>query len=183
MQTYQILESYWQLYLKIQALLQDLPPLQGTARIRRRAQAVVDLYEQGTLLEELGKLPKMLLGGEKPIYRDSIYREREILKQRIKVYLNLNIYKVGDMELYELLDLLKKKFNGEKIPAEYEGRDHAVEVIEEACDQCPTGQYYATDLCRNCIAHSCEVICPKDAITFSNERAIIDAEKCIGCGL
>lgn len=146
-------------------------------------QAIVDLYENGILLEELTKLPKMLLSGEQPTYRDSIYREREILKQRIKVYLNLNISKVRDMELFELLDILKKKFNCEKIPMEYEGRDHAVEVIEEACDQCPSGQYYATDLCRNCIAHSCEAICPKDAITFSNGRAIIDAEKCVGCGL
>ncbi|WP_028856879.1 monomeric [FeFe] hydrogenase [Psychrilyobacter atlanticus] len=146
-------------------------------------QAIVDLYENGVLLEELTKLPKMLLSGEKPTYRDSIYREREVLKQRIKVYLNLNIYKVRDMELFELLDLLKKKFNCEKIPAEYEGRDHAVEVIEEACDQCPSGQYYATDLCRNCIAQSCKAICPKNAVTFSNGRAIIDAEKCVGCGL
>lgn len=146
-------------------------------------QAIVDLYESGDLLEELPKLPRMLLSGETPTYRDSIYREREILKQRIKVYLNLNLYKVRDMELYELLDLLGKKLKGEKIPAEYEGRDHAVEVVEEACDQCPSGQYYATDLCRNCIAHSCEVVCPKDAISFVNERAVIDAEKCVGCGL
>lgn len=146
-------------------------------------QAIVDLYERGVLLEELTKLPRMLLSEEIPLYRESIYKEREILAQRIKVYLNLNIYKVKDMELFELLDILKMKFNCEKIPSEYEGGDHAVEVIEAACDQCPTGQYYATDLCRNCLAHSCESVCPKDAVTFSNGRAIIDNEKCIGCGL
>lgn len=146
-------------------------------------QSLVDLYERGILLEELTKLPRMLLSEDKPTYRDSIYREREILAQRIKVYLNLNISKVRDMELFELLGILEKKFNCEKIPIEYEGRDHAVEVIQEACDQCPSGQYYATDLCRNCIAQSCKAICPKDAITFSKGRAVIDAEKCVGCGL
>jgi len=43
-------------------------------------QAIVDLYERGVLLEELTKLPRMLLSEEKPLYRESIYKEREIFK-------------------------------------------------------------------------------------------------------
>ncbi len=36
--------------------------------------------------------------------------------------------------------------------------------------------------CRGCLAHRCQHACPVQAISFINNRAIIDYEKCIECG-
>ncbi|MCK5780567.1 MAG: monomeric [FeFe] hydrogenase [Psychrilyobacter sp.] len=146
-------------------------------------QAVVELYEEGKLLEDFARLPRLLLPGDHTFYGESVYLEREILKQRIKIFLNFDIEKTANMELYELKEFLEARLDGKQYPKEYRGIDKAIEVIREACDQCPESKYYATDLCRNCTAKSCFNACPKDAITFKNNRAVIDNRKCINCGL
>lgn len=54
---------------------------------------------------------------------------------------------------------------------------NVIEVIELACDECPVGGYSVTEDCRGCIAHRCEDVCPRDAITFdSKQKAHIDKE-------
>ena len=53
-----------------------------------------------------------------------------------------------------------------------------------ACDECPVGGYKVTDVCRGCLAHRCEDVCKKGAITFDeNHVAHIDKTKCVNCGL
>ena len=45
------------------------------------------------------------------------------------------------------------------------------------------GGYEVTESCRGCLAHRCEDVCPRDAITFDeHQRAHIDKEKCVNCG-
>ncbi len=146
-------------------------------------QSLVELYEEGSLLENFARLPRLLLPGDHTLYGESVYLEREILKQRIKILLNFDIANTAEMELYELREFLEDRLKGKQYPKEYRGIDKAIEVIREACDQCPESKYYATDLCRNCTAKSCYHACPKDAITFENNRAVIDKNKCINCGL
>ena len=36
--------------------------------------------------------------------------------------------------------------------------------------------------CQNCLAASCQQVCPKGAISFVNGRSFIDKDKCIKCG-
>lgn len=59
---------------------------------------------------------------------------------------------------------------------------NVVQVIDIACDECPIDGMYVTPACRGCIVHSCKEVCPKDAITIVNKKAVIDKEKCIECG-
>jgi [FeFe] hydrogenase (group B1/B3) len=74
-----------------------------------------------------------------------------------------------------------------------EGMDHAavaeqyyepplINIIPYACHACPTNQYKVSNYCQNCLAASCQKVCPKDAISFRNNRSYIDLEKCIRCG-
>jgi [FeFe] hydrogenase (group B1/B3) len=142
---------------------------------------IISLYEDGLLREKFPKLVKEIMPGDNPMYRSNIYREREILKQRIKIYLDFDYEKTRDLELYELVNHLESKFFHKK--DDIRGKNKYVRVIKEACDVCPSGKFYATDLCRNCIAHNCTNVCPRDAIIFENGRAKIIPEKCIGCGL
>ena len=59
-----------------------------------------------------------------------------------------------------------------------------IEVIDIACDECPAAGYTVTDMCRGCLAHRCDDVCKKNAITFDhNHVAHIDKSKCVECGL
>lgn len=144
---------------------------------RKTIVKMAQLFMSDKLKEELPKLNRKLLPGPDPTYRASLYHEREVLKQRIKLYLGMNYEESKDLELYEVADKL------EEILADKEKNSEFVQVIKEACDACPSGKYYATDLCRNCVAHSCQAVCPKNAITIESGRAKINPELCVGCGL
>ena len=74
-----------------------------------------------------------------------------------------------------------------------EGMDHAaiaqqyyepplINIIPYACHACPTNQYRVTESCQNCLAASCQKVCPRDAISFVNGKSRIDTGKCIKCG-
>ena len=108
---------------------------------RKTIVKMAQLFMSDKLKEELPKLNRKLLPGPDPTYRASLYHEREVLKQRIKLYLGMNYEESKDLELYEVADKL------EEILADKEKNSEFVQVIKEACDACPSGKYYATDLC------------------------------------
>ena len=137
------------------------------------------LFETGRLKWDLPKLNKTILPGPDARYRTSIYHEREVLKHRIKLYLGLDYEKTRHLELYEIANSIDEYLEDET----YSPNGNFVQVIQEACDICPSGKYYATDLCRSCMATSCKSVCPRNAIEIKNGRAVIDNEKCVGCGL
>lgn len=107
-----------------------------------------------TLLENVLDIPKMIVPGNTPTMRCCVYKERAILAERVKLAMG------GDP---------KEK--------------NVIQVIEIACDECPAAGYEVTDSCRGCLAHRCEDVCKRGAITFdSNHVAHIDKTKCIECG-
>ena len=57
-----------------------------------------------------------------------------------------------------------------------------INIIPYACHACPTNQYRVTENCQNCLAASCQRVCPKGAVSFVNGKSHIDPEKCIKCG-
>ncbi len=62
--------------------------------------------------------------------------------------------------------------------------DNVIEVLDIACDECPMDGYEVTHMCRGCLAHRCESVCKRGAITFDeNQKAHIDKEKCVNCGM
>lgn len=106
------------------------------------------------LLECWNEIPKIIVPGKTPIMRCCIYKERAIVAERIKMAIG------GD-----------------------KSNPNVIEVIDIACDECPVGGYTVMEACRGCIAHRCEDVCKRGAITFDRQhKAIIDKEKCIECG-
>ncbi len=115
---------------------------------------VARLAWNDTLYENLLDIPKQIAPGPKPTMRCCVYKERAILGERVKIALG------GDKE-----------------------NPNIIEVIDIACDECPIGGYQVTNVCRGCLAHRCEDVCKKGAITFDeNHVAHIDKEKCVNCG-
>ncbi|BDU51028.1 monomeric [FeFe] hydrogenase [Haliovirga abyssi] len=152
-------------------------------KIKLRRKTLIELARatiNNNLKKELPKLSKKILPGNEAKYRESIYQEREILNQRIKIYLGMDYEKSKDMEMYEVAENIDEILEKN---SKYSNSSKILQIIEEACDVCPSNKYYVTDLCRNCIEHSCKSVCPKNAITIENSKAKIDLDKCIGCGL
>ena len=109
---------------------------------------------KGTLLENVLDIPKTIIPGKTPTMRCCVYKERAILGERVKIAMG------GDKE-----------------------NRNIIEVIDIACDECPASGYEVTASCRGCLAHRCEDVCKRGAITFdSNHVAHIDKSKCIQCG-
>ncbi|MBR4286717.1 MAG: 4Fe-4S dicluster domain-containing protein [Clostridia bacterium] len=107
-----------------------------------------------TLLENLIDIPKKIVPGKTSTMRCCVYKERAILSERVKIAMG------GDPE-----------------------NPNVIEVIDIACDECPAAGYEVTDSCRGCLAHRCEDVCKRGAISFDhNHVAHIDKSKCVECG-
>ena len=107
-----------------------------------------------TLLENILEIPKTIVPGKTSTMRCCVYKERAILSERVKIAMG------GDKE-----------------------NPNVIEVIEIACDECPAAGFEVTDSCRGCLAHRCEDVCKRGAISFDyNHVAHIDKSKCVECG-
>ncbi len=115
---------------------------------------VARLSWNDTLFDNILDIPKTLVPGNEPTMRCCVYKERAILAERVKIAMG------GD-----------------------KNNHNVIEVIDIACDECPVGGYEVTNACRGCLAHRCEDVCKKGAITFDNNHvAHIDKSKCVECG-
>ncbi len=107
-----------------------------------------------TLLQNIVDIPKTIVPGKTSTMRCCVYKERAILGERVKIAMG------GDKE-----------------------NPNIIEVIDIACDECPAAGYEVTDSCRGCLAHRCEDVCRRGAISFDhNHVAHIDKSKCVECG-
>lgn len=144
--------------------------------IRRQVFAkIARMAYEGTDLSELEKASFEILPGEVATYRDSIFRERAIVDERLRLTMGLNARK--PTEYYNVADGISE-VDVDKI----QFIEPLVNVITFACEACPTKAFYVTDNCRKCLAHPCTNVCPTNAVSIGKNRAIIDQDKCIKCG-
>ena len=107
-----------------------------------------------TLYDKILDIPAIISPGKNPTMRCCVYKERAILTERVKLAMG------GD-----------------------KANPNVIEVIDIACDECPAAGYEVTDSCRGCLAHRCEDVCKRGAISFDqNHVAHIDKSKCVECG-
>ena len=92
-------------------------------------------------------------------YRCCIYKEREIVRQRIR---------------------LAEGLCPTAVP-EYQS-DNVIQVIRPACEECPISSYTVTDNCRLCVGKPCQSSCNFGAISIGHHRSHIDPQKCKECG-
>ena len=136
---------------------------------------VARLAYSGHGYEGAEDLPYVIVPGDQPLHRESIFLERAIAGERVRLAMGLSLRPIQTRRLIT------------------EGMDHAaiaeqyyepplINIIPYACHACPTNQYRVTESCQNCLAASCQKVCPKGAISFVNGKSHIDPDKCIKCG-
>ena len=120
-------------------------------------------------------LPYIIVPGDRPLHRESVFLERAIAGERVRLAMGLPIRPV------QTRSLMTEGMDQAAIAEQYYAPP-LVNIIPYACHACPTNQYRVTENCQNCLAASCQKVCPRGAISFVNGKSCIDPEKCIKCG-
>jgi ferredoxin hydrogenase large subunit len=100
-----------------------------------------------------------LVSRDTPRIRCCIYKEREVLRQRVRLAMGQNATDAIDHRPTQI-----------------------VQVIDAACDGCTIQKVRVTDNCRKCMAKKCMAACKFDAIHLGTYRSEIDYSKCKECG-
>lgn len=117
---------------------------------------VAKLAFDGKLEEERDHIAAKLIPGPSPRFRCCIYKEREIIRQRVRLAEGKAPGSVDD--------------------------GNVIQVIHSACEDCPISSYVVTDNCQNCLGKACISACNFGAIEKGRLRSHIDAAKCKECG-
>ncbi len=130
---------------------------EAIARIKHEVMRLVcKLAWEGKLDEGRDQIPYELIPGPQAQFRCCIYKEREIIRQRVRLAEGL-------------------------CPTGNES-DNMVQVINAACEECPIASYIVTDNCRKCVGKACQNSCQFGAISMGPTRSYIDPNKCRECG-
>ena len=132
-------------------------------------------WESDNINEDIEAIPYKITPGDVPLYRESIWRERAICAERVRLAMGMSL-RPEDQPVHVTAGITESNIS-EKY---YE--PPLMQVIPSACDACAVKRYKVTDNCRGCVAHPCVEVCPKGAISLQNGRSVIDQDKCIKCG-
>ena len=144
--------------------------------IRKRVfTEVARMAYEGKGYEGANDLPFKIVPGDRPLHRESIFLERAIVGERVRLAMGLSLQPV------DARHLITEGMSSADIAEQYY-EPPLVNIIPYACHACPTHQYKVSNYCQNCLARSCEKVCPRDAISVRNHRSFIDLDKCIRCG-
>ncbi len=110
------------------------------------------------MLDDLNieKIPTDIIPGMQPKYRCCVYRERAIIRERVRLATGRILSTNMD--------------------------DEVVSVLPAACEGCPIGRFTVTTNCQKCMAKKCLAACNFGAITVTGNGAYIDQTKCKECG-
>lgn len=135
-------------------------------------------FKAGTLIAEIDRIPLQISPKNATSrLRCCIYKERAVLKYKILPILGYSVDEEED-ELTPLSDYAKKALERRTT------NKKILTVVDEACTACVKTNYVVTNLCKGCVARSCYMNCPKEAVTFTdNGQAHINSTKCINCGI
>ncbi|MFR4352017.1 MAG: 4Fe-4S dicluster domain-containing protein [Roseburia sp.] len=117
---------------------------------------VAKLAFAGELEAKRDHIALKMIPGPTPQFRCCIYKEREIIRQRVRLAEGKAPGPVDDGNI--------------------------IQVISSACEDCPISSYTVTENCQNCMGKACINACEFGAIEAGRDRSHIDAAKCKECG-
>ena len=120
--------------------------------------------EMADYAKEIRDLPFKIMPGEDSSLRSSIFLERAIVSERIRLAMGLSLRPVT--ESVSATEDLEHSVIADKY---YE--PPLINVIKFACNKCPEKIIKVTSMCQGCLAHPCQEVCPKDAIQCMYDEA------------
>ena len=146
-------------------------------KVRRRVFKEVAMlaYHSTNLTDDMEALPYKLVAGDNSEYWESIYRERAVVRERLRLAMGMSLR--PENQPVHVSQGVEESNIADKY---YE--PPLMQVIPSACNACPENSYFVTDRCMGCLAHPCREVCPRGAITMVNGKSYIDQDKCIHCG-
>lgn len=132
-------------------------------------------FESDNIKDDIEAIPYKITPSDVPLYRDSIYRERAIAGERVRLAMGMSLR--PESQPVHVTSGLSESNISDKY---YE--PPLMQVIPSACAMCQDNVYQVTDQCRGCVAHPCHEVCPTGAIHMENGRSVIDTDKCVKCG-
>ncbi len=135
---------------------------------------LVRSFLKDRLLQDVDKIPADIIPARNEAYRCCIYKERAILRTRCLAALGFRVEE--DDEVTPLSEYARRALARKKPTAP------VMTVLDIACNECVNARYVVTELCQSCLARSCAVECPFNAIDVTKGRAFIDPDKCKSCG-
>ena len=128
-----------------------------------------------TLIDDIEAVPYELINEDTEKYRESIYRSRAIVRERMRLAMGMSL-RPEDKPVHLTAGIEESNIS-EKY---YE--PPLMQVIPSACAACEEKGYEVSDMCKGCVAHPCREVCPVGAISMKKGHSYIDQEKCIKCG-
>ncbi len=144
------------------------------SRIQRELSVrVIRDFIEGTLEENIDRIPIELRPKGGDFSRCCVYKDRAVLKYRLMAILGFRVEDEAD-ETLRPSDYLKLPRPNHTGPV--------LSVCPVACERCVKSRYLVTNACRGCFARPCTFVCPRQAITVSEHQSTIDPKKCVDCG-
>lgn len=124
-------------------------------------------------------IPYDIIEKNTPTYRESVFRERAVVRERLRLAFGLDLKEFGAHA--PIIDDVSPAMIPQKILTE-----PLVNVIKIGCERCAEHSYFVSNCCAGCMAHPCVPVCPVNAVTMTETpagpRSFIDQHKCIRCG-
>jgi Fe-S-cluster-containing hydrogenase component 2 len=145
-------------------------------RIRKQVfTEIADIAFSGADLREIEKIPYIISPGDVPRYRESIYRERAVSSERVRLAMGLSL-RPEDAPVH-ITSGVEETNIGQLY---YE--PPLMQVIPSACYACENHVFEVSNQCKGCLAQPCAEVCPTEAIHRVRGFAVIEQDKCIQCG-
>lgn len=144
--------------------------------IRRQVFAeVARLAYEGGDYSRIENVPYKIIPGEVANYRDSVFLERAIVGERLRLAIGLPLRPLDEHAP------ISQDIDESAIDEKYYDPP-LINIIKFACNSCPEKRVEVSNLCQGCLGHPCTSVCPKDVIHIKNRKSVIDQEGCIQCG-
>lgn len=132
-------------------------------------------YETKDIVSDIESIPYKIVPTETPQYRESVYRERAIASERVRLAMGMSL-NPQDRPAHITNGLDASNISDKYYEAPL------MQVIPSACEHCEVNAYEVTG-CRKCVARYCVNVCPTGAVSVGGDgKAVIDPAKCIKCG-
>ncbi len=136
---------------------------------------VAKLAYEGGDYSRIEMLPYKIIPGEIATYRESVFTERAIVGERLRLAIGLPNRTLAEHS--PIADGINESAVEERY---YE--PPLINILKFACHRCPDNEMRVTNICQGCLAHPCAEVCPKGAVSHKDGQAVIDNSKCIKCG-